>query len=341
MGGRVISDKRALTVLGPVDRDSLGWVLPHEHLTIDNRVHVEPHDERAVDEPVGVANLAYVRTWPRALADNIVLDDDESVLADLRDFAAAGGRSIVEVTPIAMKRHLERLQWFARASGVNVIGSTAYYVYRGHKGHVSGRTVADIAEEFVHDLTAGPIRCGAIGEIGVSAEAFPDELKVLHAALDAQAATGAPIFIHVTTVRPVPSLLDVLQASGRPLDRVVLCHMDYDVRDLAPHRRALSMGLAVELDLFGYPAWTNANFLHMPTDAQRGEALLQLASEGWSRQLLISHDVCQKMQLTSRGGFGYAHILRRGVPLLRTLGASDELLQQMGVETPAHLLCWA
>jgi phosphotriesterase-related protein len=337
----VTPDKQALTVFGAIDHEALGWVLPHEHLTVDNRVHVEPHDERSVDEPVSVSNLEYVRTWPRALADNIILDDDQAALADLRAYAAAGGRSIIEVTPIAMGRDLERLQWFSRASGVNVIGSTAYYVYRGHKGHVAGRSVDDIADEFVRDLTRGPVRCGAIGEIGVSAEPFPDELKVVEAALDAQAATGAPIFIHVTTVRPVPALLDFLQASGRPLDRTVLCHMDYDIRDLEPHRRALSMGLTVELDLFGYPAWTNANFLHMPTDAQRAEALLQLASEGWSQQLLMSHDVCQKMQLTTRGGFGYAHILKHVVPLLRTLGASEELVQQMGVETPARLLCWA
>jgi phosphotriesterase-related protein len=117
--------------------------------------------------------------------------------------------------------------------------------------------------------------------------------------------------------------------------------MDYDIRDLTPHRRALAMGLTVELDLFGYPGWTNANFLHMPTDCQRAEALLQLASEGWSSQLLMSHDVCQKMQLTSRGGFGYDHILTRVVPLLLSLGASESFLHQMGVLTPARLLCWA
>ena len=332
---------RAMTVLGPVDCEALGWVQPHEHLTVDNRVHVDPRAEMPVDEPVDVTRLGYVRTWPRALADNIVLDDDAAALSDLRMYAAAGGGTLVEVTPIAMGRDLDRLQWFSRASGVNVIGSTAYYVYRGHKGHVAGRSTADIAQEFVRDLTEGPIRCGAIGEIGVSAEPFDDELRVVQAALDAQAATGAPIFIHVTTVRPVPALLDFLAGTGRSLERVVLCHMDYDIRDLAPHRRALNMGLTVEMDLFGYPGWTNANFLHFPTDSQRAEALIELATEGWGSQLLMSHDVCQKMQLTSRGGFGYAHILARVVPLLQTLGASDSLIQQMGVATPARLLCWA
>jgi phosphotriesterase-related protein len=333
--------ERAITVLGPVERADLGWIQPHEHLTIDNRVHVSPRDEISADTLVQVTNLGYVRTWPRALADNIVMDDDAAALEDLKAYAVAGGRTLVEVTPCAMGRDLDRLRWFSESTGVHVIASTAYYVYQGHKGHVAGRSVADIADEFVGDLTSGSIRCGAIGEIGVSAEPFEDELTVVQAALSAQSVTGAPVFIHVTTVRPVPTLLDFLAGLRRPLDRVVLCHMDYDIRELLPHRRALDMGLTVELDLFGYPGWSNANFLHLPTDAERAEALLQLSSEGWGSQLLMSHDVCQKMQLTSRGGFGYAHILARVVPLLKTLGASNELIQQMGVETPARLLCWA
>jgi phosphotriesterase-related protein len=269
-----------------------------------------------------------------------VLDDDEAVLADLRAYRQAGGRTIVEVTPIAMGRDLERVRRLSEASGVHVVGSTAYYVQRGHKGHVAGRTAEDIAAEFIHDLMQATPRCGMIGEIGISAEPHPDELTVMQAALLAQAATGAPITIHVTTVRPVPALLDFLERSGQPLDRIILGHMDYDIRSLEPHRRALKLGMIVELDLFGYPAWTNENFLHFPTDSQRVSALLQLASEGFADQLLISHDVCQKMQLTSRGGFSYAHIPSHVAPLFAALEAPPDLFSRLTVETPQRLLGW-
>jgi phosphotriesterase-related protein len=239
-----------------------------------------------------------------------------------------------------MGRDLNRLRDLAQASGVQVVASTAYYVQRGHGDRVAGRTAEHIAAEFVHDLTEGTPRCGMIGEIGISAEPHPDELTVLQAALLAQEATGAPITIHVTTIRPVSALLEFLERSGRPLDRIVLGHMDYDLRTLAPHRRALQLGLTVELDLFGYPAWTNANFLHFPTDSQRISALLQLASEGYADQLLMSHDVCQKMQLTSRGGFGYAHIPAHVAALFEALGAPPDLYHRLGVVTPRRLLCW-
>src|SRR5260370_32711694 len=328
------------SVLGPVDGEAMGFVLPHERLTIDNGVNHAPRPGLPPDGRVGVDTLGEVRVWPRALADNILRDDEPAVLADLRAYLAAGGRTLVEVTPIGMGRDLNRLRRFAQASGVHVVASTAYYVQRGHGDRVAGRTAEHIAAEFIHDLTEGTPRCGMIGEIGISAEPHPDELTVLQAALLAQEATGAPITIQLTTIRPVPALLDFLERSGRPLDRIVLGHMDYDLRTLAPHRRALRLGLTVELDLFGYPAWTNENFLHFPTDSQRISALVQLASEGFADQLLMSHDVCQKMQLTSRGGFGYAHIPAHVAALFEALGPPPDLYHRLGVAAPRPPLCW-
>ncbi len=310
----VIGSATVPSVLGPVDGDALEFVLPHEHLTIDNRVHHAPRPDLPADGQVGLDTLAEVRVWPRAVADNIVLDDDAAVLADLRAYLRAGGRTLVDVTPIGMGRDLERVRRLATASGVNVVASTAYYVQRGHGGRVAGRTAEAIAAEY--------------------------ELTVLQSALLAQEATGAPITIHVTTMRPVPAVLDFLERTGRPLDRIVLGHMDYDLRTLEPHRRALQMGLTVELDLFGYPAWTNENFLHFPTDSQRVSALLQLASDGYADQLLMSQDVCQKMQLSSRGGFGYAHIPAHVAGLFAALSAPPDLFERLSVSTPRRLLCW-
>jgi phosphotriesterase-related protein len=326
--------------MGLVDVDQLGMVLPHEHLTVDNRVHVSPRSGVDVDAAVTADLLGEVRVTPRAVADNLVLDDDPAVLADLRRYLAVGGRTIVEVTPIAMGRDLERVRRLSEASGVQVVASTAYYVQRGHKGHVAGRSAQDIALEFVRDLTERAPPCGMIGEVGISAEPHPDELTVMDAALRAQEATGAPITIHVTTIRPVPALLDFLERTGHPLHRVILGHMDYDLRSLESHRRALRLGLTVELDLFGYPAWTNDNFLNFPTDSQRVMALMQLASEGFADQLLISHDVCQKLQLTSRGGFAYAHIPAHVKPLFAALDAPADLFARITVDTPRRLLGW-
>jgi predicted metal-dependent phosphotriesterase family hydrolase len=54
----------------------------------------------------------------------------------------------------------------------------------------------------------------------------------------------------------------------------------------------------------------------------------------------MSHDVCQKIQLTSRGGFGYAHIPGHVAALFEALGAPPDLYHRLGVANPRRLLCW-
>ena len=157
----------------------------------------------------------------------------------------------------------------------------------------------------------------------------------------AQDVTGAPIWIHVTGRRPVPPLLDFLERTGRDLSRVVVSHMDFDLDDLGDHRRALQLGLLVEFDLFGFPIWTAGNFLHMPTDTQHVQSILDLADLGYASQLLMSHDVCMKMQLPTWGGFGYEHILANVSPVFAMLGGDAGLVDQLGRENPRKLLCWA
>ena len=117
--------------------------------------------------------------------------------------------------------------------------------------------------------------------------------------------------------------------------------MDYDLDDLGDHERALSLGLYVEFDLFGFPIWNTGNFLHAPTDTRRVQSLLVLADRGYSSRLLMSHDVCMKMQLPDWGGFGYAHIPTNVVPIFEMLGSDPALVGQLTRDNPRRLLCWA
>jgi phosphotriesterase-related protein len=340
----LVSGLGAVTVLGVVDADNLGFVLPHEHLTVDNRVHLATGPEYDPDAALTLKTLPQARLAPRSIAENIVMDDDVASAAALLRYREAGGGTIVELTPTGMGRDLARLRTISTATGVNVVAATGYYVERAHKGRVAGRSEEDLAAEFVAELTApvdGESRCGVIGEIGISPPPHPDELLVLSAALRAQDLTGAPIWIHVTGRRPVPPLLDFLERTGRDLSRVAVSHMDYDLDDLGDHVRALRLGLYVEFDLFGFPIWNAGNFLHMPTDTRRVQAIMDLAGRGYAAQLLMSHDVCMKMQLPDWGGFGYAHIPSNVLPIFELLGAEPGLVGQITRDNPRRLLCWA
>ena len=71
------------------------------------------------------------------------------------------------------------------------------------------------------------------------------------------------------------------------------------------HRRATQTGMTVEL-AFGYTAWTNENSCHFQR-TRRGRRVCAGSLGGLRRSLLMSHDVCQKRPLTSRGGLLRAH----------------------------------
>jgi phosphotriesterase-related protein len=75
-----------------------------------------------------------------------------------------------------------------------------------------------------------------------------------------------------------------------------------------------------------------------PSDGERLDALLRLLALGFERHLLLSHDVCTKMQLRRYGGMGYDHILRTIVPRLRRRGVDSATLHRLLVENPARLL---
>jgi phosphotriesterase-related protein len=270
---------------GLVAGDDLGFVLPHEHLTIDTtdmNVVAGPYPP---DAEITIEKLGQLRRWPRSLAGNALLDDDAAVVRDLRQYASVGGRTLVDLTPIGMGRDFARYHDIAKQSGVQIIGATGYYLFYGHRGRVAGRTVS-------------------------------------------------------TSLLPVNPVLDFLAEHATRVDNIVLCHMDYSLRDLTVHRRALSMGVNVELDLFGYPAWTRGYVFDMPSDTERVRTLIGLAEEGYARQIFVSHDVCMKMQMTTYGGYGYAHLLDAVGETFEQLTGSRELLMQFGVENTRRVLCW-
>jgi phosphotriesterase-related protein len=333
---------RAVTIDGLVSGDDLGFTLPHEHLTIDTtdmNVVAGPYPP---ESKISMEKLGQLRRWPRSIAENALLDDDAAAITDLKKYAAAGGRTLVDVTPIGMGRDFARYHAMAAASGVNIIASTGYYLSYGHRGRVASRAVSELAEEFVAELTVGTdgTRCGVIGEIGISKEPEQDEWKVLEASLVASKETGAPVWIHVSGLDPVNPVLDFLEKRASRVDNICICHMDYSLEDITVHRRALSMGVNIELDLFGYPAWNRSWVLDMPTDTQRARTLIGLAEEGYADQIFVSHDVCMKMQMTTYGGYGYPHILDAVGETFETLTGSRDLLMHFGVANTRRVLCW-
>src|SRR5262250_3353623 len=192
------------TVLGSVAPDAIGIALPHEHLLIDFKVmFAEPAaagDKGQAFEPVSLDNLGWVRQNFNANLDNLRLLDERTAEDEIRLFQRAGGRTVVDPTPKTLARDPLALARIARATGLNVVMGSGYYVAASHPPDMDQKSVEALAREMIADVTVGAgesgVRAGLLGEIGTTHPWAANEQRVLRAAIAAQRETGAPLMIH-------------------------------------------------------------------------------------------------------------------------------------------------
>lgn len=335
-----------MTVLGPVAAADLGITLPHEHLMLDLSClwHAPRDAARAalVDAPLTLETRGLLLCDPYHSRPNMHLDDLELVVHEVGRFAALGGTTVVDLSTRTIGPYPAQLAVIARRSGLHIVAGTGFYVQTAHPAWVAAATVEDLASHMVRELTDGfagtGVRAGIIGEIGTRSPIHPDEEKVLRAAALAHHATGAAINVHLAIfAREGHRVLDILEQEQVDPARVALSHLD-EQPDSGYHLSLAARGVYVEFDTFGSECYFDEDGAHEPSDAQRLDALCRLLDAGYERQVLISQDVCTRMQWRRYGGMGYDHILRTIVPRLRQRGVDEATLHRLLVENPARLL---
>jgi phosphotriesterase-related protein len=343
---------QAQTVLGPIAGEAMGITLPHEHLLIDFEVMFkEPADgsQRGLArQPVSLANLGWVRQHFSSNLDNLQLLDEQVARDEALLFKHAGGQTFVDPTNRGLARDPLALARVARATGLNIIMGSGYYVAAAHPPDMSARTADDVAREIVTDLTVGVgdtgVRAGFIGEIGTTWPWTDNEKKVVRAAVAAQRETGAALMIHPGRHERLPlEIVDFIRKEGADLGRTIMCHIERTIADPAVLLELAATGVYLEYDLFGletsyYPY--NPAF-DMPNDGERMRQILFLIERGHLAQLLLSHDIAYKHCLTKWGGFGYHHLLVNVIPRLRAKGADDKTILALLVDYPRRAFAFA
>jgi phosphotriesterase-related protein len=343
---------QAQTVLGPIAGEAMGITLPHEHLLIDFEVMFrEPANsaERGLArQPVSLANLGWVRHNFSSNLDNLQLLDEAVARDEALLFKHAGGQTFVDPTNRGLARDPLALARVARATGLNIIMGSGYYVAAAHPADMDRRTADDIARELVTDLTEGVdgtgVRAGFIGEIGTTWPWTDNEKKVLRAAVAVQRETGAALMIHPGRHERLPlAIVDFIRKEGADLGRVIMCHIERTIADPAVLLELAATGVRLEYDLFGletsyYPY--NPAF-DMPNDGERMRQILFLIERGHLAQILMSHDIAYKHCLTRWGGFGYHHLLVNVIPRLRAKGADDKIVQTLLIDNPRRAFVYA
>jgi phosphotriesterase-related protein len=344
---------KAQTVLGVIDGEQLGITSSHEHIIWDMSDYFEEpesaSDKELARQPVSMENLHLIRARPHINIDNMVQTDEKVAIKELLDFKDAGGRTIVELSQNGLARNPLALARIARATGLNIIMGSGYYVGLSHPADMDEKTEEDIADEIVRDITTGVggtgVKSGIIGEIGCSLPLTDNERKVLRACADAQKRTGAPINIH-------PSIDDgamleniaVLKDAGADLSRVAISHIDGFGYSLETRFKVLEEGCYVEYDGFGQAIF---HFFYMGrianamSDIQKITDIMELIEKGYLHQILLAQDFCFKCCLATYGGYGYAHIIRNLIPFIKAKGMTDGQIQTLLVDNPRRLLEFA
>ena len=343
---------QAQTVLGPIAGEAMGITLPHEHLLIDFEVMFREPDNGAerglARQPVSLANLGWVRHHFSSNLDNLQLLDERVARDEALLFKHAGGQTFVDPTNRGLARDPLALARIARATGLNVIMGSGYYVAAAHPADMDRRTSDDIARELVRDLTVGVdgtgVRAGFIGEIGTTWPWTDNEKKVVRAAVAAQRETGAALMIHPGRHERLPlQIVDFIRKEGADLGRTIMCHIERTIADPAVLTDLAATSVYLEYDLFGletsyYPY--NPTF-DMPNDGERMRQILGLIERGHLDQILMSHDIAYKHCLSRWGGFGYHHLLVNVIPRLRAKGADDKTIQTLVIDNPRRAFAYA
>lgn len=352
------------TVLGEIKPEDLGITLTHEHLLIESveALWSEPMDEykkQFVDQPVQMSNLGVIRRSPSISKDNLIMNDVDLAVREANEFKNVGGRSIVDVTTKGIGQNPTALVRISKLTGLNVIAGTGYYVARSHPPEVKKKSLDQLASDFVSEITAGiddsTVKCGILGELGVSIKMTEEEEKILRAASRASLETGCPISVHFTPPgREAFKAVEIFEDEGVSPKRINMGHLDTN-SDIEYHKRIAEYGSFISYDQFGlqYDDWeqvagpedfssSNQSLnLEFPRDSERVRMIIELCRAGFQDQILLSQDIGEKVDLKFYGGHGYDHILRVIVPMFLKRGFSKGAIDSIMIDNPRKFLTFS
>ncbi len=356
-----------MTVKGPIDPENLGITLMHEHLLLDMLDSYPAYTPdcfapitEAVQwhEKLTLENLHVTTKGEGLIRDNLVLTDEKMAAAEASEFRTWGGSTIVDLTSIGIGRDPRALLRMSNATGLNIVMGCSWYIPTSHHDDMGERTIEDLTDEIVRDVTVGVgdtgIRAGIIGEVGISGNPLtPNEIKVTRASARASRATGAAITLHWGGLgHEKLEIAGIIEEEGGDLTRTIFGHSDMIAGNMPLMLELLERGMYIQFDMLGLAmvplSWEPLNsedpwseLLTYSGTALVADAIPKLIEAGHLGRILVSQDVCSKIQLKHYGGTGYSFVLEMFIPHLRRVGMTERDINQIVVENPKRLLTFA
>jgi len=304
--------KQIHTIQGPVEIETLGLILPHEHLFTDLR---------------GPTSPGYAQAELEAVV--------QVVKPHLEAASAAGVTALVECSTVGVGRNLRVLQRLAEVTAIRIVPPTGVYREAYIPEALRPVNEQELAELWTKELTEGiegtSIRAGFI-KLAMSDDGpTPLEIRNLRAAAQASRTTGAVIGSHTIGGRIARQEMDVLEEAGLDLGRFIWIHAQTEP-DIGILKEAARRGAYVELDTVGAPFQSQEDLI---------AAALALIEAGFIDRLLLSHDAgwynpARPDGYPEEGYRGYTALTRDFIPALLKNGLSEEQIKQVTVDNPAQ-----
>lgn len=343
--------KTIQTVTGKMSLNEVREIVPHEHLLLDLRHEaIEPkteEDKALFYGDITMATLGALRRNPYIVQKNLLLDDEDLAVREVKHLMDCGCNLLVDLTCIGLKRDAAALRRISERSGLGIVCGCGMFVHDSLVEEYKGWSAERIAERMIEEITVGidgtDIRAGVIGEIGTSEKIYSEEQRGLQAAAMAHLETGLPIFIHTYPwSRAGLDALDLLMSMGVAPGKICICHLDvrFDKEYIV---EVMNLGAYVEFDNLGKefvfePA--EGSFAGGPfeTDVDRVRMLKYLSDKGYSDRILMSNDLCLRASLHAYGGWGYDHMFRNFIPMMRMGNIANAEIDRIVRENPRRFL---
>jgi phosphotriesterase-related protein len=360
---------KVTTVTGVIDPNDLGSTSMHEHVLSGDSGFSEFFAEEITElfggelphpvDQITLANLGFLRSGGGLASPILGLDDPELARHELELFREAGGRTIVDATPIGIGRDPRGLKALSLETGLHIVAATGFYAEEFWPPEFFELGVAGMVETMLGECSDGIDGTGIKpGFIKTAANRRNDvTIDRLTAAALAARETGMSVQVHNGfEIAPEESrhMFEVMLATGLDPERIIWAHAHNVVnnrnivgmlREPSSHLVDVSLlveildrGANVSIDSFG----TTSDFEYFGTyDVDERTMLITLAEllrRGYASQVVVGHDVMWKLNYHAYGGHGYVRLLEFVLPKLRQAGYPDAEVDMLMTNNPARLL---
>jgi phosphotriesterase-related protein len=294
-----------ITTLGPMTRDQLGMILPHEHVFVDLRTPDQPGYAEA--DPADVVRL---------------------MAPEIERIKALGVAALVECSTGGVGRRADIDRAVSEATDFPIVIPTGNYrepwipawVSRASEEALRDWMLLELTEEIEHSgVRAAWIKLSA-GDDGIT----DLEARILRAAAKAGRRSNAVIGSHTIRGRVVMDQLDIIESAGYDASRFISIHTQEE-EEFEMHLAVARRGAWIEYDSAG-----------REDDDRLVARILKVLDAGFGGQLLLSHDRGWYDPAKPGGGTPapYTHLSEVVIPKLRQAGVSQDMIVRLTHDNP-------